>query len=125
MMQPTVSEDSRVLLLNQTMSNATYFGLDILRIFARFLGNSGNLDRTKIIEFMHPSRVCTTAVLRLIVAAVGEEACQKIAKEVVEKNPELTTAGLPLVEFTHHFSQAVAEQYSPRPTGTDTPKLTR
>ena len=113
MMQPSISKDNKTLLLTQPVYNATYFGMDILRLFIHFFNSPKDFDKEKIIEFMHPNHVCTTAVLRLMIAAIGDEVCQKIGKKVVIQNPKLTTAGLPLVDFTHYFTQAVARQYSP------------
>ena len=112
MMLPKKSHNGKILLLNDTASNATYFGADVLRRYLMYFGDPGDKNFSNIMDSINPSHVCTTSVLQLIESAVGEDKCRDIAKAVIrENNLELVTVGLPLVDFTHHFASVIAKEY--------------
>lgn len=112
MMQVKPSNDGKTLFLNEPMPNATYFGADILRKYLKYFGDSGNLKFSELINNISPAHVCTTSVLQLMEAAIGEAKCREIAQTVIrENNLSQVTVGLPLVDFTHHFAKAVEKEY--------------
>ncbi len=112
MMKSSQSADGKVLFLNETMPNATYFGADILRKYLKYFGDSKDPKFSELINNINPAHVCTTSVLQLMEAAIGEIKCREIAQTVIrENNLSQITAGLPLVDFTHFFAKAVVKEY--------------
>lgn len=108
MMRPDLSSDATELVFNRVVPNASYYGLDIMRLFVELL--RPDLSSAYMPALIHPHHVCTTAVLRLLMASVGLDETRLVAKKVVSHYPDLTTSGLPLADFTHHFSIELAKR---------------
>lgn len=100
MMKHEITPDN-VLLMHETLPEATYYGLDMLKKHREFLGGE------KSSEPIAPEHVCTTAVLRLLELGVGSKQYYEIVEKILKENPELAH-GFPIVDLTHCIVKEVS-----------------